>query len=941
METKINGKRKEYNEALNKTSINKTNSKLLLFRSENKGKHKLHSKNIQNLENTKYSNKMYASLQNKQNLNDEFKLRITKEKIIKNKRKRPFSSGLYYKNNNSQFNPKIIKNNSSIELTRLDRSVNEKKINNSLNKPGYSSQQIQSGFNPNTFNSSTTFLNHNKSVKFSMNNKSTTNKLSHQNLRYVNNNINYDSNAYTNINNIYDAIYNNESQKEIQPPLPLEQIRSIQNLNIRSIKNKNPKNIFRYFPKSRSLNSSPHYRLLNNNSIFEENEKNNTNDLIKYKKVLYSSLSNLYNNPTLNKVRQYNKEIRIRNDVKNIKQRNRNEKDNIKRYSFYKYEEYMDKIEKEEINLYKTMQKKKREINIQQIFHSKFPIPKKSVIINNNNNNNKNNNNENNPLNKSKSLNKSKLSNRDILIQSNKSLLISKILTNRNKSSENGNNSNSSSTRRFVRIPIKKSNNKLIFNKESDEDSGSSEMPIIINNYEIKRSGIRKLRKTNTVMFQNIFLKKFREEQLLFDSEASNESSKDQLSAEVNKIRKKDLLNLSDDLDTNKKNQGIDKIKFDKIKSTPMKSQEKHLKDKEIFENLRKNYFQRREKMIRMNRKNLLAQKLLLEKIVEIDKNNNKNKKYRSKFSPFFNLNYKYEDEEMSKRKKKILDKYYKKNLNQNKFSVRLKNKSSMSFLTNNNNTINASQLHLISQANDLKSEYFSINDYFNNENTPRNPEDKDKYIIKMNQNENLINLKEIENIDNKINFDENEKEKKENEINRNKEKDKIKIDEIKLNKMIKEEKKKKFENEFFKKYENIIKAYEKKERLQKKLITNEMLEEAGNIFFNLLEENENIIKSSKKTGDAELFIEFREKMNSLAKYSKKELNLYIFRNYQVINNILEECKRDKQRENRINRFIKILREDLEEILNRREYILKFLKVLDYQPFPNYSLNES
>ena len=442
-------------------------------------------------------------------------------------------------------------------------------------------------------------------------------------------------------------------------------------------------------------------------------------------------------------------------------------------------------------------------------------------------------------------------------------------------------------------------------------------------------------------MFQNTFLKKFREEQLLFDSEASNESSKDQLSAEVNKIRKKDLLNLSDDLDTNKKNQGIDKIKFDKIKSTPMKSQEKQLKDKEIFENLRKNYFQRREKMIRMNRKNLLAQKLLLEKIVEIDKNNNKNKKYRSKFSPFFNLNYKYEDEEMSKRKKKILDKYYKKNLNQNKFSVRLKNKSSMSFLTNNNNSINASQLHLISQANDLKSEYFSINDYFNNENTPRNPEDKDKYIIKMNQNENLINLKEIENIDNKINFDENEKEKKENEINRNKEKDKIKIDEIKLNKMIKEEKKKKFENEFFKKYENIIKAYEKKERLQKKLITNEMLEEAGNIFFNLLEENENIIKSSKKTGDAELFIEFREKMNSLAKYSKKELNLYIFRNYQVINNILEECKRDKQRENRINRFIKILREDLEEILNRREYILKFLKVLDYQPFPNYSLNES
>ena len=119
------------------------------------------------------------------------------------------------------------------------------------------------------------------------------------------------------------------------------------------------------------------------------------------------------------------------------------------------------------------------------------------------------------------------------------------------------------------------------------------------------------------------------------------------------------------------------------------------------------------------------------------------------------------------------------------------------------------------------------------------------------------------------------------------------------------------------------------------------MLEEASNRFFSLLKENEKIIESSKKAEEAELFIEFREKMNSLAKYSKRELNLYIFRNYQVINNLLEECKRDKQRENRINGFIKILREDLEEIYNRREYILKFLKVLDYQPFPNYTLNDS
>ena len=88
---------------------------------------------------------------------------------------------------------------------------------------------------------------------------------------------------------------------------------------------------------------------------------------------------------------------------------------------------------------------------------------------------------------------------------------------------------------------------------------------------------------------------------------------------------------------------------------------------------------------------------------------------------------------------------------------------------------------------------------------------------------------------------------------------------------------------------------------------------------------------------DANLFIEFREKMNSLQRYAKKELNLYIYKNYDIIINILEECKRDKQKEMRINKFLKLLVQDLDEIIFKRKEILNKLQALDYQPFSSNS----
>ena len=59
---------------------------------------------------------------------------------------------------------------------------------------------------------------------------------------------------------------------------------------------------------------------------------------------------------------------------------------------------------------------------------------------------------------------------------------------------------------------------------------------------------------------QNVMLKKFREERILYESEPSSDISRDQLSAEANNLRKKDLLNLSDFLERNRKDTAIENI---------------------------------------------------------------------------------------------------------------------------------------------------------------------------------------------------------------------------------------------------------------------------------------------------------------------------------------------------------------------------------------------
>ena len=814
-------------------------------------------------------------------------IKSSKENSFNNKIQRPFSSNLRQKIFNNINNSTNAKNNLSMNLT-----------NNSFNIA--SKQQYLSNIEKKLYQLSSSFHNKNQSIKFKMYNN--TNISSTQNLMHFG----------SRNSNITNSKYILDSQKD---NISFEKIRSLRNLNMNivpSLKSKSKKDIFRKIQTSKSLSSKNliSKNLTNKNFLKSSSQKkikysylnkvkNNVQDLILYKTVFYSACPQKgVNDELFKKLRKYNEEIRIRNDKKNIDFKIQ-EKPTKKRYYFYQYKEYMEKIEKEEINAYKSYLQKKQSFNIREIFKNK----------------------------KDKKI----LSKKEIQTLSNK--------TYGNYSSNNTHTHSHLS--KYARISLKKSAKNLHY----EDNNSSSEIPMIINNYEIKKTGIRKLRRNKTMshLDRKIILNRMRNNYSLNNSDESLEYSQENLSAQINKIKNLDLVNfkLNSGETPEKKNKTKspenNKIKPDSSKKNGVGETE----DKELFEILKKKYFQKRENLIKINRRNLLAQKLFFQKISELDKR--KKFQQRNRFTPFFNLNYKHKHnapDTESQNKTRIINKYYQKNLSKNQFSVRLKSKSGMSFISNN--SCFSSQMYFA--PNEQKNEYFNLKDYLNDDITQKNVRDLDKYdIIKKDDGESIFDLNEIEKIDNQINFNETKEEKENyflNKMNKkdknklNEKKSKIKIDEEKLNKMIKEEKRKKFEKEYFKKYELLIKAREKKE--EQKLNNPAMMEKVKNNFMNLLEENDNIIKaitSTKNENQANLFIEFKEKMNSLAKYSKKELDLFIYRNIPIINNILDECKRARQTEKRINHFIRILREDLDEIYSQREIILRYLKVLDYYPF--------
>ena len=322
--------------------------------------------------------------------------------------------------------------------------------------------------------------------------------------------------------------------------------------------------------------------------------------------------------------------MRLRNDLKN---KNSNiDENNNKKYYFYKYDEYMDKIEKEELNKFKNLQDKKNEVNIKELFEDKSKLNYDELMSQRREIKNHIN-----------YLEKNKLLSNEEFMKYQKRLKLNNILKNKDNININ----------LYPKIP-----NKIHKKEKGDksEESSSSEMPIIIDNYIVKKTGVKKLRRIKTAIFGNALIKKLIDEDILFDNEYSFEqNSVDLLSDEVNKIKQDDyLINLSNFLRNEKKNKQAKNMKLENIKSGFKKTRKKKVKisEKEIFDNLRKNYFQRREKMIKLNRKNLIAKKLLLQKIAEMEQFKKRYKRYRSIFDTFHNLNFKYSQKYMNERKK-------------------------------------------------------------------------------------------------------------------------------------------------------------------------------------------------------------------------------------------------------------------------------------------------
>ena len=119
--------------------------------------------------------------------------------------------------------------------------------------------------------------------------------------------------------------------------------------------------------------------------------------------------------------------------------------------------------------------------------------------------------------------------------------------------------------------------------------------------------------------------------------------------------------------------------------------------------------------------------------------------------------------------------------------------------------------------------------------------------------------------------------------------------------------------------------------------VSEKIIEEVNHKIADLIHENDDIIESSSQKEETELFLEFKEKMISLARYSKKEYNLYLVKNYKYIVKVLEDYKRDKEREERIGKFLKALKEDLKMNCMYKSDLWQDIKVIDYQPFISYN----
>jgi len=655
---------------------------------------------------------------------------------------------------------------------------------------------------------------------------------------------------------------------------------------------------------SRNINKR-NFPLYKERDIKSSDNLISSNDLIEYKEVVCNSPEIPFN-INYYKKKNYNNLIRIRNKQKIS---------NDKRYSFYKYKEYMDKIENEKIEIYKKDKEKRKKVNIQKIFQEMPTHNKKNQKISQNEIKNK----ENLELNYDI---KNKINN-DINLLNNDS-------DNNLKDDDHQSDVKTDKKIEEDKIIIKKNpkKNKIKHYKKYINDLKKNLKAISHTHKKKKNKNIEKEEYESSYSESNITINNFFDSKINFPKIGKKDMSSVQKPLNFNKIQKyeKNLFNPEEPLIPseikNELNINDDDFNIEMLSDKDLKDK---IGDSEVYELLKKKYFKNKERMMLMNKRNIKAQKILFKKIIESDKD--QKSKRPSQLEPFFNLKFKYTDEEINLYKQKFLSKYYEKN--KNNFTP-MRNKESF----NSNNSINISKQYNSPSSKNIKkieeNNEIIIKEKSNTEDKVDNDkEDDDKIsnnkidedIIK-NHTDNSIQIKKDENsgaifFDKEINYLKNSKKNKNKNI-------------IKEKGYLKN-----FFEKYFKNWKKEDDGGKVKEEIQEKLI-----EEVNHKFSKLIHENEDIIGSSSRKEEAELFLEFKEKMISLARYSKKEYNLYLVKNYKYIVKVLEECKRDKEREERIDKFLKSLNEELRMNSMFKSDLWQDIKVIDYQPFISINKNK-
>ena len=789
--------------------------------------------------------------------------------INKNKIKRPISS------NNYSINKKICRSlNDENNKFEIHTKLEENSCLNLKRNIYFSAYVNNSNLLKNSINFNNKYKEHSNNSKnnyFSDKENDSSNLYNSNNLRYNKNQSHFFS-SMEKINNIkYKNIFSNRNSKysSLSTKNMTKQRTTFDNQD--KIKCKSTKNI-----------NKPNFPLYKERKIKSSDDLIYSNNLIEYKEVVCNSPEIPFN-INYYKKQNYNNLIRIRNKQKI---------NNDKRYSFYKYKEYMDKIEDEKIEIYKKEQEKKNKVNIQKIFHKIPTNNKKNQIISKNeiksielngdikykNNNDK--------ILFSNDLNRNiKEDEYQSDIKTDKKIeednIIIKTTPKKNKINKNKKTINKlKKNHKAMSYTSNKNNNK---NKEKDEyENQFFESDITINNFfdSKKILNFNKIQKNE----KNLF---YQEEPLM-----------------LNDI--KNELNISDD-----------DFNIEMLNDKDLKNK---IGDNEAYELLKMKYFKNKERMMLMNKRNIKAQNILFKKIIESDKD--QKLKRPSQLEPFFNLKFKYTDEEINLLKQKYFSKYYEKN--KNNFTPTKKKES---FNTNNNiikqynspspKNIEGNNETSIKEKNNVEDKV--EDDKKDNDKIGNDKIDDDiikvytdNSIIKKDENNGIIFInREINNL----------KKSKKSKKNKN-------------NNIIKE---KGYLKNFIEKYIKNMKKEDDGGKVKEE-IPEKVIEEVNHKFENLIHENDDIIESKKE--EAELFLGFKEKMISLARYSKKEYNLYLVKNYKYIAKALEDCKRDKEREERIDKFLKALNEDLKMNCMYKSDLWQDIKVIDYQPFISFNKNK-